>query len=100
MPARGAAGDGHPARAQQHGRLHAVGGSGTAQDTNEAREYRGQQKPGETQIKCARVVSFFISCPISLRYNAIHLSEDQTRHGQPCWSRFKRSTTAAPAREM
>jgi hypothetical protein len=26
--------------------------------------------------------------------------EDQTRHGQPCWSRFKRSTTAAPAREM
>jgi hypothetical protein len=59
MPARGAAGDGHPARAQQHGRLHAVGGSGTAQDTDEARKYREQQKPGETQIKCARVVSLF-----------------------------------------
>ena len=66
MPARGAAGNGHPARAQQHGRLHAVSGSGTAQDTNEAREYREQQKPGETQIKCAHVVSLFYLIPYKL----------------------------------
>jgi hypothetical protein len=52
---------GHPGGAQQHGRLHAVGGGGTAQDKDEAREYREQQKRGETQIKSVLVSSAFLS---------------------------------------